>query len=288
MKIYHGKRFFRENDFPLDVSYSKQRSFMEPHIHDFIEIALVAQGHTIHTIRSESGQLLSCSLIQGDLVAVMPGEEHSYANSKNLVIYNLMFYPALIASDMVEIHSMNIGKHLFEPHPHSFRKKLHLPINKLLLAEKYLKRVMSVLSMRPPGFHLQAKTDFLEFLLLANESVPIPWPVESDIKNSMLEILNQLENEPEKPFNLKKLAEKSRMSVSAFTRQFREMTGDSPLNYCMGLRLDKVRDQLCNSNLSISEIAYQNGFCDGTYLVKRFRLRFGITPLRYRKLIKQP
>ena len=42
-----------------------------------------------------------------------------------------------------------------------------------------------------------------------------------------------------------------------------------------------------NTDRSIEEIAVANGFCDGNYLGRLFRKRYGTTPNNYRKLFRR-
>jgi transcriptional regulator GlxA family with amidase domain len=49
------------------------------------------------------------------------------------------------------------------------------------------------------------------------------------------------------------------------------------------LRLDKVKELLINSSLSISEIAFQTGFESISYLSKKFKQENKITPTLYRQ-----
>jgi LacI family transcriptional regulator len=65
--------------------------------------------------------------------------------------------------------------------------------------------------------------------------------------------------------------------------QFRRFLGRSPAEEIRRVRLDKGRELLGRSDLSISEIATACGFANGTRFGASFRKRFGKTPLAYRK-----
>jgi transcriptional regulator GlxA family with amidase domain len=56
----------------------------------------------------------------------------------------------------------------------------------------------------------------------------------------------------------------------------------SPNQYLLKLRLDKVKELLSNTNLSISEITYQTGFESVSYLSKLFKKKDKVTPRDYR------
>jgi LacI family transcriptional regulator len=65
--------------------------------------------------------------------------------------------------------------------------------------------------------------------------------------------------------------------------QFRRLLGRSPAEEIRRVRLDRGRELLARSDISISEIATACGFANGTRFGVAFRKRFGKTPLAYRK-----
>ncbi|MEM9353505.1 MAG: DNA-binding transcriptional regulator [Planctomycetota bacterium] len=65
--------------------------------------------------------------------------------------------------------------------------------------------------------------------------------------------------------------------------QFRHFLGRSPAEEIRRVRLEKGRQLLADSGLSVGEIATACGFANGTRFGVAFRKRFGQTPLGYRK-----
>ena len=63
------------------------------------------------------------------------------------------------------------------------------------------------------------------------------------------------------------------------------MTGQSPCEYFIGIKLEKIRSELFSTDLSITELAYKYGFCDTSYMIRMFRRRHGSTPQAYRNII---
>ena len=287
MKKYLAEKIFRIENFPLMATYASQLPSMPPHCHDFIEIVLIGQGHSIHNIHTgESGEL-SYGLIQGDVFSVMPGEIHEYSESKNLVIYNIAFQKEIIADEIGELSKLNSWADLFNPSPGIIRNKIHLALSGRLAAEKCLKKMILEFSLKKSGFKLNAKIALLEFLIIAARTTAMEW--KTSVKSNspgIFESIRVMEEFSEKPFNLKSFAKIAAMSVSSYTRKFREATGLSPLDYFIGLRIEKVRWFLAETDLSISEIAFKCGFCDTNYMIKVFRIRQGITPGKYRSLVR--
>ncbi len=287
MKAYLAEKMFEYRDFPLTVSRAPQRSSMVPHYHDFIELVLVAQGHTIHTIHTESGGVLSYGLIQGDLFTIMPGEIHGYSESKQLVIYNLAFDMKLIEYEISELKQLKSWDALFKPHPEVFRNRIHLTPFERNRAEKSIRQMIMATSLKSPGYRLTARVALLELLLMIGQSHVMEWQeAAASFDGNILKSINELEKRPGKTFNLIGLAKAAGMSKSSYAKKFKNMTGLAPLDYCIDLRMEQVRRQLTESDLSISEIAFQHGFCDSNYMIKLFRQRHGITPGQYRRLCR--
>jgi LacI family transcriptional regulator len=72
------------------------------------------------------------------------------------------------------------------------------------------------------------------------------------------------------------------VSRSAFYRRFRDALGRSPHEEILRARLDRVRELLVDSRLSIAEVARLAGFEHPEYLGAVFKRRTGLTPGQYR------
>lgn len=72
-------------------------------------------------------------------------------------------------------------------------------------------------------------------------------------------------------------------SPSHFARQFRNHVGVPPYQYLLNLRLEKAREMLEGTRLSIAEIAFECGFSHQEHLTRLFRRQFDTTPAAYRK-----
>ncbi|MBE6643857.1 MAG: AraC family transcriptional regulator [Ruminococcaceae bacterium] len=71
-----------------------------------------------------------------------------------------------------------------------------------------------------------------------------------------------------------------------FRRLFKLHTGMSPGEYRTHLRLMHAAELLRYGEAPISEISERLGFTDSSYFVKRFKEKYGKTPLSYRKRAK--
>jgi AraC-like DNA-binding protein len=86
----------------------------------------------------------------------------------------------------------------------------------------------------------------------------------------------------ENPIGIDQLLEDIPMSYSKFRQEFKKATGLSPNQYYLNVRLNKAKELLSATSLSINEIAYHTGFESIFYFSKLFKKKNGISPKDYR------
>ncbi len=82
---------------------------------------------------------------------------------------------------------------------------------------------------------------------------------------------------------LKDLAERFFINKNYASLLFRRHTGMNYSDYLNSLRLNRAKELLGATSLSISEVAEQSGYSDYFYFNKLFKKTFGITPAKYRR-----
>lgn len=80
------------------------------------------------------------------------------------------------------------------------------------------------------------------------------------------------------------IAKQVHMSVSHFSRIFKQQTGYSPYDYVLVTRLNVAKNCLRETNMSISEIAFKTGFNSESNFIFFFTSNTGISPGKFRKL----
>jgi AraC family transcriptional regulator len=73
------------------------------------------------------------------------------------------------------------------------------------------------------------------------------------------------------------------MSVDHFGKSFKKATGQTPYHYILEKRLEKAKQLLEDSRLSLVEVALAVGFASQAHMNKRFKEHFAVTPGMYRK-----
>ncbi len=102
-------------------------------------------------------------------------------------------------------------------------------------------------------------------------------------KQQFIEKLTQIieNNIDNSDYSVDKLCVEIGISRSRLYLKMKDITNDSLGNYIRNLRLQKATELLRNTNLSISEIAYQVGFQNTSFFSRSFKQRFGISPTEF-------
>lgn len=84
-----------------------------------------------------------------------------------------------------------------------------------------------------------------------------------------------------------KLGELFDLSQRSLNRRFKKATGLSPVQYLQQIRLDKAKELLKTTNLSISEVADRVGYPDNAYFSALFKRMVSLSPGEYRRLVRK-
>jgi transcriptional regulator GlxA family with amidase domain len=87
----------------------------------------------------------------------------------------------------------------------------------------------------------------------------------------------------DEPLDLTRMARHAHMSRRTFSRRFRDETGRTPHQWLIRQRLDRARQLLESSTLSIDRIAVEIGFATAGSLRQHMSAELGVSPLAYRR-----
>lgn len=121
---------------------------------------------------------------------------------------------------------------------------------------------------------------------LLSENVPSPF-LKEDNSNLSKEIIfviaNEIQTAPEKDYSLETLSNTYHISQSYLSTKFREYIGISLKKFIIKHRINKSKQLLSTTNLTIEEIAIKSGFSDSSYFHKIFKKETGHTPLKFKQ-----
>lgn len=92
-------------------------------------------------------------------------------------------------------------------------------------------------------------------------------------------IRDNIENE----LDFKKIAEERNMTYAHFRKMFKKYTGFSPLQYHLHLKINKAKEMLLDTNMSVKEIAFELGFKSIHYFGRLFKQKTNTRPSDLRK-----
>ena len=98
----------------------------------------------------------------------------------------------------------------------------------------------------------------------------------------LISIIQTMEQNLEEPISPSLLAQDAQMSTRQLERLFRRYLNRSPKRYYMELRLQKARNLLLQTEMSVINVALACGFTSPSHFSKCYRAHFNRTPYRER------
>lgn len=106
----------------------------------------------------------------------------------------------------------------------------------------------------------------------------------TNLSRGMIEKIDtHIRNNIDQHLSLNDLAELCQLSMHHFARSFKVATGKTPYQYILDRRVSTARRQLCETDHTIAEIAYEAGFSSQSHMTDLFRKVLGTTPGKYRE-----
>lgn len=103
----------------------------------------------------------------------------------------------------------------------------------------------------------------------------------------LVQVIGEMEKHIEPPLSTLALAEKIKVTRRQLERLFRLHLDETPSSFYLAVRLDKARQLLAQTDMSITQVSLACGFELPSYFARRYKLRFGKCPREERRLVKQ-
>ena len=88
---------------------------------------------------------------------------------------------------------------------------------------------------------------------------------------------------PGKEWTLDEVARNIGMSRTSFATRFREVMGETPMNYLSDWRMTLAKEMLKMSDIPVKEIAHKTGYQSEAAFNRVFKDKIRLTPLKYRQ-----
>lgn len=100
--------------------------------------------------------------------------------------------------------------------------------------------------------------------------------LDKEFMNTVLTYIN--DNISDEKLNVEHLANQLFLSRSKLYRKIKALTGDTANEFIRKVRLEKAKQIIEQSDLTISEVCYKVGFSSPSYFTKCFKDYFGVLP----------
>ncbi|MCG7339030.1 helix-turn-helix domain-containing protein [Staphylococcus sp. ACRSN] len=146
---------------------------------------------------------------------------------------------------------------------------------------------LGTIFIRKGRFHkLYIEQLIIDLLFIIGRYIPtveedLPLLIETDQR--ILAICEYIEQNYNESITLYQIAEKFDVSVSYLSRKFKQQIGIGFTQYVNQIRLENAKEDLLHTKLTVTQIAFKNGFNTSNSLIKYFKKDMDQTPSMYRR-----
>jgi AraC-like DNA-binding protein len=280
MVLSHQKFYFKDKcliekvvihaPFRFKVDFHDEACFIY-----FLEgVARVNSPHEQVGVEQEGAMLLRCGSYFADLV------EYGTASRYDVLVFHL--YPGILR----EIYRNEIPGFVKPSEKRIFIHKVasHDIIRKFIESLIFYFQHPTVVN----DDLLELKIKELVLLLIQTESAASVLELFADLFTPrVLSVREVVNNHLFSDISIADMAGLVNMSLSTFNRTFLELFNDTPASYIKAKRLERARELLAVSALSISEIAFQTCFRDMGHFSRSFKAVYRCSPTAYRLSIQK-
>lgn len=256
-------------------------SGVEPHAHDFLEIAVVGTGAGRHVTSKGDRQLQ-----HGDVVVLRPGAWHAFKDCNNLTVANCCLSAQALRGELAALTEIPILRRLLwtDPIASGAHGVAVIRVDPAAADEAiteigHLEAALQSPDSRP-GRQLGRLVTVLGILADRHEDVPAP--AEPVVHPAIAATVARLEAAPALPWRLDHLAQEANLDPAYLGRLFRQYVGLSPMSFLARVRAERAATLLAHTNLPAARVGAAVGWDDPTYFARRFRTLVGLTPTEYR------
>lgn len=209
----------------------------------------------------------------GDLFLLFPGEWHTYhPTGKNGWKSYWIGFKGKNVDDRVKAGFLSVDKPIYH---------VGFSADIIRLYEEAYKRA-------------QEEAPYSQQILagIVNHLVGLMYALERSMKlskdHTRVDMINlarlRIRESLEVDLTIQQVAEELGVSYSNFRKLFKEFTGISPALYQQDLRLQRAKELLATTTLSIKEIAYRLRFESPDYFSSKFKIKTGKKPSEFRNM----
>jgi len=220
-------------------------------------------------IETDESVLLKCGTYFADLL------KYSSEDKFEIIVFHL--YPELLR----DLYTNQIPSFINPPE----NKKLIRKITSSAVVKKFVESLLFYFDNRELVSEelLELKIKELILLLIQTKNADSILSLFSELFTPRnLNVKDVVNSHLFSNLSIDDMAKLSGLSVSTFNRTFQSIFNDTPANYIKSKRLERAKELLSISTLSVSEIAFQTCFNDVAHFSRSFSQFYKISPTAYR------
>jgi len=266
MRLETNEYFSSPSD-KLAIYTSDPEDNNKEHCHEFDELVIVKSGHGLHVINSQP-----LFIKTGDVFYVKKDEYHFYDELGTLKLINILINPD------VDFHFIkNIEPLLSKLTSDSLNDYAWLD-NAGLAKAIDISKVLFIKKDEPANANtlkLEQEALFLQLITLIFE---YKHTVSDNTEHKINKILKFVQNDCFSEVNWNELSEQFEVPLRTLFRHLKEKTGMTPENYLKRLRLISARKKIRETDITITNIAFDCGFSNSNHFATAYKNVFGISP----------
>jgi AraC family L-rhamnose operon transcriptional activator RhaR/AraC family L-rhamnose operon regulatory protein RhaS len=281
--LYPQENYFDDKSLPFKSYQYQQKLEGENHYHDFHELVIVLNGRGQHITAGKS-----YPIFRGDVFVIKPFMRHTYKDTYDLEIENILFIPEKLNIPQVDSGNIPGYSALFDTEPmlrekHDFKSRLTLTHDQLAVVMQIIAKLHHELKNQDDGFRFMITTYFMQLIGYLSRCYSHSTQKYSQKLLQVSSMIDFIKVNYHKHITLDEIAAKGKMSASTVNRIFKETLNMSPIDYLIKVRINNARTLLKRQQCTISEAAFQSGFNDSNYFTKQFKKFTGMSPREYKK-----
>ncbi|RDV15434.1 AraC family transcriptional regulator [Pontibacter diazotrophicus] len=250
------------------------------HKHSYFEIIFIRSGRGLHVINNNTVLYTA-----GDVFLLGPEDYHYFDIQEHTTFCYIRFTEVYIKDETllkVPDYMRTIAFILNSPYQcqgtivSDSEEKEHLDRLLSVLLYEYSNRGESSYELIMHSI-MQAMLGILARNMVRQKLIDKKKTKSSKLIEDIMLYISQHIYEPE-ALRMERLVEKFNFSNSYLSIFFKKQTGESLQQYILKYKLKMIESRLQSGDRSISQIAYEFGFTDGSHLNKLFKKYYGVAP----------
>ena len=266
---------YQHPSFPIYASrQSGRETLVYNHYHSSVEMMKVLEGKINLQIGTN---YYECN--KGDIVFILPSMLHGVSSlTEDAMIQGVVFETSLVNIPVLQFD--------FSEMFHRNQRIQYIINEKDDIYEELCFNIDKILDVYGT-FNANARIQIVSRLLLCMGLLIQKFSLEISIHDKnyrkLLPILQYIDKHYTEKIQIAELSKIIHVCDDRMIRLFKEVTGETPVEYILNLRVEHALKLLMEDNLSIAEIAEKTGFGSATYMTRVFKQKLGITPGKYKQ-----